>query len=70
MACQEASQEFEQLLEKAFISRLVSDVEIGVQFSGGVDSSCLIYYVSKAVDYPLKTFGIVFERVFRKEIYG
>ncbi len=69
-AAGKAPQEFDRLLEKAYRSRLVSDVEIGVQLSGGVDSSCLTYYTSKANDHRLKTFGITFgDKVYSEEKY-
>lgn len=53
--------EFIQMLQRAYQSRLVSDVEIGIQLSGGVDSSCLTEYVSRVFKSRIKTFGIVFE---------
>lgn len=52
---------FNKKLEKAYSSRLVSDVEIGLQLSGGVDSSCLCEYVSRVYPQKLKAFGIIFE---------
>ncbi len=51
-------------LHIAFETRTVSDVEIGVQLSGGVDSSCLTEFVSKLQNKEsnkLKTFGIIFD---------
>lgn len=52
---------FNENLEKAYASRMVSDVEVGVQLSGGVDSSCLCEFVSKISSHKLKAFGIVFD---------
>lgn len=52
---------YNEELNNAFKSRLVSDVEVGVQLSGGVDSSCLTSYVSTMLDYKVKAFGIVFD---------
>lgn len=57
----EIKKEFRRRLYEAYQSRLVSDVEIGVQLSGGVDSSCLTEYVSRNTKPQLKTFGIVFD---------
>lgn len=57
----EIKKDFKRHLEKAFQSRMVSDVEIGVQLSGGVDSSTLAEYANRVSDHRLKTFGIVFD---------
>lgn len=61
---------FIELLNKAYKSRMVSDVEIGIQLSGGVDSSCLTEYVSRVSEKKIKTFGIVFDgRSYSEEKY-
>lgn len=57
----EIKKDFENNLKKAFRSRMVSDVEIGVQLSGGVDSSTLAAYANRILNHRLKTFGIVFD---------
>lgn len=66
-------QNFEKILHKAFESRLVSDVEIGIQLSGGVDSSCLTKFVSGNginQDNKVKTFSIIFEgKSYSEEAY-
>lgn len=46
-------------LHKAFSTRLISDVEVGIQLSGGVDSSCLVEYISRS--QKTKVFGIIFD---------
>lgn len=51
---------FEELLEKSVSRRLISDVPVGIQLSGGVDSSYLAYVVNKYVRKPLHTYCIVF----------
>ena len=58
-----ASKKIEQIfidkLQDAFSTRLVSDVEVGIQLSGGIDSSCLTEYVSR--NQITKVFGIIFD---------
>lgn len=61
MSKEECKTQFGQLLKKAVSSRMVSDLEVGIQLSGGVDSSFLTYQASQMVRNRLKTFGIVFD---------
>ena len=53
-------EEFQSLLEDAVRIRLVSDVPFGAFLSGGVDSSCIAYWMSKNMCEPVKTFSIGF----------
>ncbi len=53
--------EMEERLEKAVVSRLVSDVPLGVFLSGGLDSSTICYYAQKNSSRPMETFSIAFE---------
>lgn len=48
------------LLEKSVKRRMVSDVPIGIQLSGGVDSSLLAAFIKKNKD-SFESYGIVFE---------
>ena len=51
----------EQALEKSVQTQMISDVKLGCQLSGGVDSSLVSYYASKALDEGnLETVSIVF----------
>lgn len=52
---------YEELLRKAVESRLVSDVPVGVQLSGGVDSTAVTRYVSDKIGNKAQVFGIVFD---------
>ena len=56
-----AVQETENILEKAFMYRMVADVPVGVFLSGGYDSSCLAALIQKNITQKLKTFTIGFE---------
>ena len=59
------SEEYYNLLEDAVSLRLRSDVEIGTCFSGGLDSSSVVYFVNKLLKKnnnheKQKTFSLVF----------
>jgi asparagine synthase (glutamine-hydrolysing) len=58
---QEAVEETEKILEKAFNYRMVADVPVGIFLSGGYDSSCLVALLQKNKSSRLKTFTIGFE---------
>jgi len=53
--------DYEHMIETAVQKRLISDVALGVQLSGGVDSSLVLHYARKKKEEQLKTFSIVFE---------
>lgn len=57
----EILKEMDKRLEKAVVSRLVSDVPLGVFLSGGLDSSAITYYAQKNSLRPMETFSIAFE---------
>jgi len=57
----EAVDETEKVLEKAFNYRLVADVPVGIFLSGGYDSSCLVALLQKNKTKKLKTFTIGFD---------
>jgi len=56
----EALNTYEQLFEQAIKRQLLSDVEVGVLLSGGIDSALVAYYAQKYSDKPIKTFTIGF----------
>ena len=56
---EEAKAKTKELLLESFKYRMVSDVEVGLFLSGGIDSSLLAAYLRK--EYSFKTFTIGFE---------
>jgi asparagine synthase (glutamine-hydrolysing) len=58
-------------LRDAAISRLVSDVPLGVFLSGGIDSSTLVATMSELTPGNVNTFSVAFpERTFNEEPYA
>jgi asparagine synthase (glutamine-hydrolysing) len=67
----ELVQEFEHRLSQAVSRQLVSDVPLGAFLSGGVDSSSIVYWMSRHMDQPVKTFSIGFyEKSFNELTYA
>lgn len=53
-------EELDDLFEKAMGRHLYADVPVGVFLSGGVDSSAVVAYASRAKNQPVKTFSVSF----------
>jgi asparagine synthase (glutamine-hydrolysing) len=58
---EEATEELDSLLQKSVREQLVSDVPVGIWLSGGLDSSTILRYASKAGTANLRTFSITFK---------
>lgn len=56
-----AKEELDSLLEQAVREHLLSDVPLGVWLSGGIDSSTILHYATKASSSRLKTLSISFQ---------
>jgi asparagine synthase (glutamine-hydrolysing) len=58
----ESKASLENALQKSVHSQMISDVKLGCQLSGGVDSSLVSYYAAKALNQGnLETISIVFK---------
>jgi len=57
---EEALERLEELMKDSFRLRMVSDVPVGIFFSGGVDSSLVTSILQKESTQPLNTFTIGF----------
>ncbi|HEY2461297.1 MAG TPA: asparagine synthase (glutamine-hydrolyzing) [Candidatus Acidoferrum sp.] len=55
-----AKEELDLLLQQSVREHLLSDAPLGLWLSGGVDSSTILHYATKASTKPLKTFSISF----------
>jgi len=63
--------ELRERLREAALSRLVSDVPLGVFLSGGVDSSTIVALMSELAPGNVNTFSVAFtEKAFNEEAYA
>lgn len=62
MPIEELSQAAEAALRESVKRQLVADVELGVLFSGGIDSTLVTRYMLDAVGKPVKTFTVKFDQ--------
>lgn len=56
----DAAADLDRLLQQAVSEQMLSDVPLGVWLSGGLDSSTILHYASRASSTRLKTFSISF----------
>jgi len=55
-----AKEELDGLLQQSVREHMISDVPLGIWLSGGMDSTTILHYASKATASQLKTFSISF----------
>jgi asparagine synthase (glutamine-hydrolysing) len=60
ISLQDATQQLDALLTESIREHLLSDVPLGVWLSGGIDSTAILHYASKASSSRLKSFSISF----------
>jgi asparagine synthase (glutamine-hydrolysing) len=67
----DAQDQLEKALQKSVDSQMISDVKLGCQLSGGVDSSLVSYYASESLNEGnLETISIIFkDQRFSEEKY-
>lgn len=58
---EKAVEDYGYMVEKAVNRQLMSDVEVGILLSGGVDSALVAGIASKNVNYKMKAFTVGFE---------
>src|SRR5262249_34496481 len=61
LSIEQACYELDDLLTKSISEQLVSDVPLGIWLSGGLDSSTILHYATKAYSGRLRTFSITFQ---------
>ena len=57
----EACEELDRLLVQSVSEQLASDVPVGIWLSGGLDSSTILHYATRAYSGRLRTFSVTFQ---------
>ena len=58
---EEAVEQLDQVLRRSVASQLLSDVKVGCQLSGGIDSSLVTVFARSQLGAGMDTFSVVFE---------
>ncbi|MFH0732511.1 MAG: asparagine synthase (glutamine-hydrolyzing) [Candidatus Omnitrophota bacterium] len=61
MTEEDALDKLEDIISRTVKSHLMSDVPLGAFLSGGLDSSLVVYFMTKHMSEPVKTFSIGFK---------
>lgn len=61
LSLNQALHQYGDLFEKAVKRQLMSDVEVGILLSGGVDSALISHFVVNNLPYPVKSFTVGFK---------
>lgn len=70
LSYEENKKKYDDLLKKSLRRRLISDRKVGLQLSGGVDSSYMAHIAQSMLEEPLHTFSITFDdKKYSEEIY-
>jgi asparagine synthase (glutamine-hydrolysing) len=67
LSWEDAKRELEQRLLEAVRLRLLSEVPLGAMLSGGVDSSAVVWAMTRAQERPVQTFSIGFHEASHNE---
>lgn len=66
----ENKENVKKLIDKSLTRRLISDRTVGLQLSGGIDSSYIAYLAQKNIEEPIHSYGVTFNnKNFSEEKY-
>lgn len=70
LSFEENKEKVKDLIDKSLTRRLISDRPVGLQLSGGIDSSYVAYLAQKKVKEPIHSYGVTFSnQKFSEEKY-
>ena len=62
----DATRQYEELMEQSVKRQLLSDIEVGIFLSGGIDSSIVASIAQKNSSYPMKAFTVGFDNKYEE----
>lgn len=70
LSFEENKENVKKLIDKSLTRRLISDRPVGLQLSGGIDSSYIAYLAQQKVSSPIHSYGVTFSnKSFSEEKY-